>query len=139
MSASIDTMMKAALGPLPGSLGTPVATKPAVGQGIFNNTVGAAASLVLQGNAQNGLPVPQGKIRRIKIANPSAAMLAYTYQAAGASAPTMTAGTVGAATDGSPVPPGSFEWIELDDDRDLYLAAASAATPYSLTVVEQPA
>lgn len=121
------------MGPLTTSFGTPVNTKPAVGPGIFNNTVGTAAAAVLQVAAANRI----GKAHRVKICSPLAGRnLGWTLVDAGAPAPTLTAVGDGTATDGSLVcgGGGATEWITIPDSKDLYLAASAVTTPYQLTV-----
>lgn len=121
------------LGPLQGPLGTPVNTKPALAQGIFNNTVGAAAEKVLSGSTN-------GKKRRVKIVAPAPGThLGWTTVTRGTTAPTLTAGiTGGVATDGSLIEGGggATEWLSLSDDVDLYLAGSGAGVAYQLTVLE---
>jgi hypothetical protein len=119
--------------PLPDNLSTPVSTKPATGQGIFNSTVGTSAEKILSCVAT----ATTGKKRRIKLANPDPAkVIAYTTRVRGGAAPTLTAGVAATATDGSPIPPGGAEYFTLTENADLYLAGSAAGSPYSLTVAE---
>lgn len=132
MAAGLAKSIITGLGPLSQPLGTPVSTKPALGSGVFNNTVGAAAEKVLAGGGST-------KVRRVKLCCPLAGRnLGYTTVTQGAAAPTVTAVGDGTVTDGSLVVGGNgaTDAFELADYLDLYLAASAAATPYNLTVVE---
>lgn len=133
MVQSFDRVIQQSYGPLNRDLATPVNTKPATAVGVFNNTVGTAAEKVL-----SAATVPAGKVRRVKIFNPtSGVMLGYTTATKGAAAPTLTSSVAGGgATNGSPIPAFATEWFSVDDSTDLYLAASAAASPYSLTISE---
>lgn len=133
MPAGLQGSIINGLGPLVGILGLPTATLPMVGPGIANKSINAAAQRLVVASTS------PGKTRRLKIACLTAgAFIGYTTVAPGdaATASTMTATGTATATDGSIIPGGSFEWISIPDNEDLWIAASGAATAIQVTLVE---
>ena len=126
------------LGPLSPVLPAPTNTAPLTATGILNlANLGTTPVKVL-----SGATVTTGggfTVRRCKLVGVSAANVAWTTVATGATAPTITALAAGAATEGSLIFGGSgaTEWLTVPDDVDLYLVAGGAATVINLTVFQQ--